>query len=427
MADGNRVYPVDYLIMHHAVSDDMENWEDLEVQDWYDKTGAGRGYKGISRSYHEHPQRNKETFAQAHYCLHKYTKDGNKYGWRLTLLMKDPFNNVAWGAGNWPVNQRSINIETSGNFLNQELPLEAAMLVADFFREYDKSIGGRLNVFPHQQFSATACPGRIKERIGTVVDMINNPQNYANLFKPKETIMPESVVNQIKQDYENKLASKDQIYLSLNKLKEASDEQVKLLTAEKEQWTIDKKDLTNKYNELEGKYNSLELKLNEVLGLNETYKTQIAEKDKKIEELEIKFSAFDKNPNKQLEREIIKVIDPQVLSKPFVGWWKKFQNGENFRFVRMFLTHISPPMLGLFLLNLINFIPVVTEHFYGIVLPHIPQDFLNAFTAAYGTFKVWEVGQIAKLKSDALTNSEQIYKELTRDPNAPSVLESKGQ
>ncbi len=190
-SDGHRKYPVDIVVMHHSVGPVFSNSGDLTVQDWFDIVGRNRGYKGVARSFHRHPRRNKETFSQAHHGLHPYTANKNKYSWRLTLLMKDPFNNVAWHAGNWPVNQRSIGIETCGNYVGKKLPLKALMLVADTFRAHDKKIGGFLNITYHRLYSATACPGQIAGQTKTIIDMINNPAKWnAKLWpKPKPPVV----------------------------------------------------------------------------------------------------------------------------------------------------------------------------------------------------------------------------------------------
>ncbi len=216
MSDGQRKYPVNKVVLHHAVSDHMVNWEDIDVQDWFDRIGAGRGYKGVTRSYHQHPSRNKETFSQAHFCLHPYTKDNNPYGWRLTLLIKNPVDNVAWHAGNWEINQQSIGIETAGNFLAEELPEKACLLLADYFRSYDKSIGGALSFFFHSQFSATACPGRIKERIALIVDMVNNPSKYEYLKEDQNMAAEEQ--KQI-QELSQKVGTQNQAIISLTELR----------------------------------------------------------------------------------------------------------------------------------------------------------------------------------------------------------------
>lgn len=177
MADQNRKYPVNYLIMHHAVSNDMINWDDYKVQKWFSDVGKNRAYKGISNSKHYFPNSKVMSYSQAHFCLHKYTKDGNKYGWRLTQLIDDVWNNVTWHAGNWPINQKSIGIETAGNYSNQYLDEKALMLVADFWRTQDKKLKGKTYIRGHSEVSktGTACPGLILKQIPTLINMINNP------------------------------------------------------------------------------------------------------------------------------------------------------------------------------------------------------------------------------------------------------------
>ncbi len=192
-SDGHRKYPVNTLVMHHAVSDFMVNWSDLKVQDWFDRIGRGRGYKGVARSYHAHPRRNKETFSQAHYGAHIYTANKNKYGYRLTILMKDIFNNVAWHAGNWAINQRSLGAENAGNYVNRKLNNKQLMLYADTLRNHDRKVlKGNLKILCHNQISATACPGKICSQVPTLIDMFNNPAKWnAKLWpKPKVKVKP---------------------------------------------------------------------------------------------------------------------------------------------------------------------------------------------------------------------------------------------
>jgi len=182
MADGARVYPVNLIVNHHSVGPDFVNASALTIQDWFDAVGRTRGYAGVAHSYHQHPQRNKETFAQAHFAGHVVTT--NKYGYELVPLMQDVWNNVAWHAGNWPINQRSIGIEHCGNYLDKILPDKALMCIADAFRAHDKAIGGTLNVTYHRMYSATQCPGRIAEQVGKIIDMINNPDKWNAILWP---------------------------------------------------------------------------------------------------------------------------------------------------------------------------------------------------------------------------------------------------
>lgn len=192
-SDGHRKYPVNTLVLHHAVSDFMVGWSDLKVRDWFDRVGKSRGYTGVARSYHRHPNRNKETFAQAHYGAHIYTANKNKYGYRLTTLMKDVWNNVAWHSGNWAINQRSLGAENAGNYVNKKLTNKQLMLYADTLRDHDRKVlKGNLKILCHKQITATACPGKICSQVPTLIDMFNNPAKWnAKLWpKPKTKTAP---------------------------------------------------------------------------------------------------------------------------------------------------------------------------------------------------------------------------------------------
>ena len=192
MNDLQRVYPVNYFFLHHSTGPDFVNAEDIEVQDWYSNTGKARAYSnGAVNSNHEHPSRpGQQTYAQAQFTLREYTKDGNKYGYRLTDLIARPWGNVAWAVGNWDYNVKSCSVEVCGNFLSKVLPDKALMCLADFLREIDNElvaggIPGGINVWLHQEVYATACPARIKEQRDTIVDMINNPAKWNSIVFPQ--------------------------------------------------------------------------------------------------------------------------------------------------------------------------------------------------------------------------------------------------
>ncbi len=194
-SDGQRTFPVDYLVMHHSAGPDFANATDQEVSDWFSIVGKSRGYASLAHSGHFDPDTGAETFSMAHWALRPYTRDNNKYGWRLTLLMADPEQNVAWHCGLWAVNQRSFGIETCGIYLADFLPDQALMLVADSFREHDRQLVAKgyasgLQVFGHQTFFLTECPGQILHQLPKLIDMINNPEAWNARLWPDPTPAP---------------------------------------------------------------------------------------------------------------------------------------------------------------------------------------------------------------------------------------------
>lgn len=191
MNDGQRVYPVDYFFLHHSTGPDFVNAEDIEVQDWYSNTGKARAYNnGAINPMHEHPSRSGQlTYAQAQFTLREYTKDGNKYGWRLTDLIARPWQNVAWAVGNWDYNVKSSSVEVCGNYLYKTLPEKALMCLADFLRGIDQELGGSLKVWLHKEVYATACPANISNQRDTLIDMINNPAKWNAILWPPQPVI----------------------------------------------------------------------------------------------------------------------------------------------------------------------------------------------------------------------------------------------
>lgn len=188
MNDGQRVYPVDIFVLHHSAGPEMANYSDIAVQDWFSETGKERAYQGgaINPS-HEHPSRPGQlTYAQAQFA--GIIDNSNKYNYRLIDLIKDPWANVAWHAGNWDINTHSCGIECCGDYSNKLLEERQLMCIADFLRGIDQELiqagyPNGLTIMLHGEIYATACPGRIREQRDTIVDMINNPDKWnAKLF-----------------------------------------------------------------------------------------------------------------------------------------------------------------------------------------------------------------------------------------------------
>lgn len=181
LIDGDRVYPVNDLIIHHADTPTWDNESDQFLIDWYSNNGKARAYSnGAVNPNHNKPGSQELSYSQAHATIHPYTLDGNKYGWRWVWLIDDPWDNVTWGAANWPVNQRCINVEICGNYLDHEVDQKALMLIADMWRGHDQQLGGNTAVYGHSQVSqlGTQCPAQILNQLGDLIDMINNPEKW---------------------------------------------------------------------------------------------------------------------------------------------------------------------------------------------------------------------------------------------------------
>ncbi|MCK9474201.1 peptidoglycan recognition family protein [Sulfurimonas sp.] len=170
---------IDYLVVHHSAGNEFINAAAIDIIDAFSRAGYTRGYAPIKRehSWHFHPLRDKETFAMAHFALHKYNKDDNIYRWRLVPLMADWDSCIAWHAGNWEINTRSIGIEICGDYSDIRVDGRALKLIADYFKpEYTKTraAGKIYHVVPHRYVSLgyTVCPGKIIDQIDDLREMI---------------------------------------------------------------------------------------------------------------------------------------------------------------------------------------------------------------------------------------------------------------
>lgn len=173
MADGQRIQPVNRLVLHHSVGPDFKDVDHDTIAKWFSDIGKNRGYAGTPDSKHYYTPSNGKrymTYAQAHMAGHWHN---GKYC--LFDIMEDKWNNVAWHAGNWAINQQSIGIENCGNYVGKTFTTAQRIAVADFWRPQDKKLNGATYINGHKDFSATACPGGIYEAIDSIVHYINNP------------------------------------------------------------------------------------------------------------------------------------------------------------------------------------------------------------------------------------------------------------
>lgn len=187
--DAGRRSPWDAFVLHHAVTPTYANESDAKIRERFDNFGKAI-YKanGVTPTTHINPSTGKITHTQAHLALHPYTKDGNKYGYRIVELLKDAQKKITWHAGNWDMNTRSIGMEVCIDARNAKLPEKALMLIADWLRPQDKKLGGKLSVYGHGQVSqlGTACPAKLLAQLPTLIDMINNPAKWNKKLWPSK-------------------------------------------------------------------------------------------------------------------------------------------------------------------------------------------------------------------------------------------------
>lgn len=75
---------------------------------------------------------------------------------------------IAWHAGNWAANQRSIGIECRPEMSPEDFET-VAQVIADLETFYSRSF----YVHGHKDFFATACPGRWYDQLDRLIDRVN--------------------------------------------------------------------------------------------------------------------------------------------------------------------------------------------------------------------------------------------------------------
>lgn len=87
-------------------------------------------------------------------------------GGRCAQLVE--IKDIAWHAGNWAANQRSIGIECRPEMSNEDFET-VAQVIADLETFYNKSF----YVHGHRDFFNTACPGRWYSRLEDLINRVN--------------------------------------------------------------------------------------------------------------------------------------------------------------------------------------------------------------------------------------------------------------
>jgi hypothetical protein len=191
------------LVIHHSGSHSnyhLDNIRDNDVQNAFNVYGTANYKKWkISKSFHTFPNSNKETFAQAHFALHRFDRNNNT--WSLVPLTQCPLSDICWHAGNVDINRVSFGIEICGNwegyrdditsrYINTRRRIEDAALaeISKVFKPYHQWLLDQppffdngyipqgftkgLIITGHKNHAATDCPGAIYDQLDELRDMI---------------------------------------------------------------------------------------------------------------------------------------------------------------------------------------------------------------------------------------------------------------
>jgi len=193
------------LVIHHSGANSpyaLDDLNDREVQEAFNIYGYANYKKwSIPHSFHKFPDSDKETFAQAHFALHR--SDSKNNIWRLVPLTKFSLTDICWHAGDEDINRVSFGIEVCGNwegYLNnmtgqfvdtkRKIEFKALVEISRVFRPYHKwlleqppflnsgyvpqGFSKGLIITGHKDHYATACPGAIYNELDDLRNMIYN-------------------------------------------------------------------------------------------------------------------------------------------------------------------------------------------------------------------------------------------------------------
>jgi hypothetical protein len=97
--------------------------------------------------------------------------------------------NTAWGAGDWPTNLRSINIEHSaqpGRNASDATYTTSAALIADICNRHGFAPGAD-TIRPHRDFTSTDCPGTLDvDRLISMAQNLSNPIGETDVVTPQD-------------------------------------------------------------------------------------------------------------------------------------------------------------------------------------------------------------------------------------------------
>lgn len=183
MADAQRL-PVKRLVLHHAVTPLWSNKSKAELAQWFSSNGFAQAYGSNPANWSGlvNPFTGARSYSQTHAVGQRVTSATpdataaeRTAGYRVFWIVRDPWGQITWHAGNWHTNRESIGLENLGDYRDYPLRDGDCKVIADFWRAHDKKMNGSTFINLHNEIVATICPARVAESRNKIVNYINNP------------------------------------------------------------------------------------------------------------------------------------------------------------------------------------------------------------------------------------------------------------
>lgn len=267
------------------------------------------------------------------------------------------------------------------------------------YEEMSLSPGQKVRIRPKQ----IAQP---QEDLKMIAELQNKITNMENADKIEDA------------DFLQQIKNAEGSYINLKKLAEETLKQNIILITENEEFKVQVANLQTDIHNMQLQHTSDITALQEsftsqINTLKQEFETTVQVKDSKIQQLEITISAFSSTPSKPVEREVINNINHRDLPSPFMALWKKFQNAERFRTLRMFITHFSKDIFGIGSLWVFTYAPILLDQFFNNGVPNfVNPEMARTITEYWLIIRVPATALLAKQKANAMKNSEEIAKRL---------------
>lgn len=176
---------IEYLVIHHSAGWERKDISDKKLSKEFSIEGFknykkyGYNYKtGYSPEYGQNtlkdPYTGEITYANYHYALHPYKKDGNAYGYRLVQLVDDVLNSVTGAETNAVVTRRAISVCVCGNYMNKYLDNKGLQLLAKKLQWLMKYTKNGIKIRGHRDIESTKCPGdKLYEQIHALKTLLS--------------------------------------------------------------------------------------------------------------------------------------------------------------------------------------------------------------------------------------------------------------
>lgn len=185
MADAQRL-AVKNLVLHHAVTPLWDEKSKAWLAQWFSDNGFARAYGSNPANWSGliNPFTGQRSYSQTHTVGQRVTDrtpdatpEERAAGYRVFAVIQDIWGQITWHAANWNMNRASVAIENLGDYRNYALRDGDCQVIANFWRQHDRNMGGDTRVWGHNEVAdpgrGTACPARIMESRNRIVELID--------------------------------------------------------------------------------------------------------------------------------------------------------------------------------------------------------------------------------------------------------------